>query len=211
METATISSGQIEVPIPTLNAGASVDITYTSQVSSTPSGAVRNDAEVKIAGGLEDTEPLNNTAFVSLGTGDITDLTIEVIETDNTEKAYSGSTKEFTVTLTNNSTTGPDPASVVVDLANAALYGVGGDDTLVTAISWTCSGTCPAVTTGTGATDPFDMVTSEVATFIVTVTTSSSATGNLTYGASFTVDESGGLSPIRVALFRIQQPFPSTN
>ena len=152
-----------------LPSGASVIFTVVATVSVAASGSLSNTATISAPGTVTDTNLANNTATDTDTLGPEAD--IAVTKTDGDTSATPGLTTTYTIVVSNN---GPSTAA-----------GVTVDDPLPTGatdLTWTCTasvGASCSTAGGSGAiSTTLDLPPSTSATFSVTASIASAATGS---------------------------------
>ncbi len=169
-------SGSISASVNVLAAG-SVTFTVTATVVSTATGTLSNTATVALPGGATDPTAANNTAT------DTTTITrradVSITKTDGAATEVPGTSVTYTIVAAN---AGPSAAigTSVTDTLPASLTGA----------TWTCTATagstCPASGSGNISTT-VDLLPSGSATFTLTATIASTATGSLANTATVAV------------------------
>ncbi len=169
-------SGSIAASVNVL-AGGSVTFTVAATVVSTATGTISNTATVALPGGATDPTAANNTAT------DTTTITrradVSITKTDGVATAIPGSTVTYTIVASN---AGPSAAlaTTITDTLPAALTGA----------TWVCTAsagsTCPASGSG-GISTSVDLLPGGTATFTLTATVLSTATGSLANTATAAV------------------------
>jgi uncharacterized repeat protein (TIGR01451 family) len=171
-----------------LPVGASATFTITATVDATLTGSLANTATVSPAPGTLDPNGSNNTATDTDTLTPQADLTIT--KTDGGNSAVPGTATTYTIVVGN---IGPSsvPNAVVTDTLPAAL----------TAVSWTCTGASGGgcdTANGLGDIDTtVDLPPGGTATFTVSATIASGATGTLSNTA--TVDAPSGVTDTNTA------------
>ncbi|MEP7201973.1 MAG: hypothetical protein ABI894_05150, partial [Ilumatobacteraceae bacterium] len=170
-------SGSISAAIDLL-AGGTATFSVSATVVSTATGTLSNTASVALPGGATDPTPANNSAT------DTTTITrradVSVTKTDGSATKIPGSAVTYTIVASN---AGPSAAvgTTIADTVPASLSGA----------TWTCAAsagsTCPASGSGNISTT-IDLLPSGTATFTLTATIVSTATGSLTNTATVAVD-----------------------
>ena len=169
-------SGSISASINVLAAG-SVTFTVSATVVSTATGTLSNTASVALPGGSTDPTPGNNSATDTTTINRRAD--VSVTKTDGSATAVPGSTVTYTIVASN---AGPSAAlaTTVTDTLPATLSGA----------TWTCTAsagsTCPASGSGNISTT-VDLLPGGTATFTLTATVASTATGTLANTATVAV------------------------
>ena len=169
-------SGNIDESV-TVAPGGTTTFTLVATVSSSATGSLVNRADVALPDGATDPTPGNNTATDTDTLTPVADLV--VVKDDDATTVVAGTATDYTVTVTNQ---GPS-AVAGVRVSDAMPSELG-------SVAWSCSPTtgssCP--TSGVGDIDTtVDLASGGVATFLITATVASDATGNVVNRATATV------------------------
>ncbi len=179
---APSGSGSIATSVD-LAVGGTATFVVNGTVSSSATGSLTNTATVTPPAGTSDSNPANNSAT------DVDTLTptadLSVTKSDGVLSQVPGTAVSYTVVVSN---AGPSDISgaTVSDALPPALLGA----------TWTCAainGSCPASGSGSIATS-VDLAVGGAATFVLTGTVSSAATGSITNTASVT-PPAGAIDP----------------
>ena len=150
--------------------GGHLTYVVTVDVAAAATGTLTNVATATVPPTVTETTPLDNTATDVDTLVASTDLAIT--KTDGAPTAVPGTAISYTIVVTNN---GPSDAiaATVTDAFPAELTGVG----------WTCTGPCTPSSSGP-LNDVVDLPVGATATYVVSATVASDATGTLTNTAA---------------------------
>ncbi|HMZ19967.1 MAG TPA: DUF11 domain-containing protein [Blastocatellia bacterium] len=166
---AANGGGSINTTVNLLSGGAAT-FSLTATVSSTASGTLTNTATVAPPNGVTDPNSANNSATDTDTLTPTADL--RITKTSNTVKSVPGSQMTYAIVVTNNGPSAVSDATVTDNLPS-----------ILTNAIWTCTATagssCGTISGGGDISATVNLLSGGSATFTVTATISSTASGSL--------------------------------